>query len=238
MKIEDVKKLFPENWEKPKNPVGYCYVTYCVDTGEFYIGKKMSPRFIDTYYGSGTVVKQWKSLKYELVHWVIHWAATDSELLEQEYKAVGEARNFVRDCVNLLPGGSPAMLGRKHSPETLQKMKESAKKIQHKPLSQETKDRISASNIGKHSKTAEERKAVGDFHRGRKRPEETCKKIGDSKRGANNPNFGKPRDEETKKKISEAQKGRKFTPEHREKLRQARQNYLAKIRGGHDNGKK
>ena len=95
------------------------------------------------------------------------------------------------------------------NPETIQKMRESASKIKHKPMSQKTKDKISASNKGKHNKSKEQREAIGNFHRGRKRSEETCRKIGDSKRGENNPNYGKPRSEEVKRKISEANKRRK-----------------------------
>ena len=238
MKIEEVKKNFPENWNTWENAIGYCYITYCNNTNEFYLGKKQSSKFISTYYGSGSVVKEWKHLKYSLEHWPISWTTTTQELLNQERNWITKGQSLGNCCVNKLPGGAPAMLGKKHSPETIQKMRESAKKIKHQPMSQETKNKISAANVGKHNKTEEQRKAVGDFHRGRKRSAETCEKIGDSKRGTNNPNFGKPRDEETKRKISEAQKGRKFTPEHREKLRQARLNYLAKIRGGQGNGKK
>lgn len=237
MKIEDIKKLFPENWDKGENPVGYCYVTYCLNTEEFYVGKKQSPRFVEAYYGSGVAPQLWKSLEYDLEHWAISWATDPYELLEQEVDWINKAQEL-STCANRDPGGSPAGIGHNLSPEVKQQLREIALKREHRPLSQVTKDRISASNIGKHNKTEEQRKAVGDFHRGRKRSEETCKRIGDSKRGTNNPNFGKPRDEETKRKISEAQKGRKFTPEHREKLRQARLNYLAKIRGGQGNGKK
>ena len=220
MTMEEIKNVFPEEWKPVKNSVGYCYVTYCLDTDEFYVGKRKAKNFSQTYYGSGTVVKRWKADNLNLEHWPISWATDSQKLLNQENDWVFKAK-LMKGCVNIKPGGTPAMLGRHHSEETKQKMRESALKIKHKPLSQETKDRISASNIGKHNKTAEERKAIGDLHRGRKRSAETCRNIGLSKTGEKNPNFGKPRSEETKRKISEAQKGRKFTPEHREKLRQA-----------------
>ena len=207
MNIEEVKKNFPENWNKWENAIGYCYLTYCHNTGEFYVGKKQNAQFIDTYYGSGTAVKNWKRMKYHLEHWPISWTTTTQELLNHECEWVTKAQTFM-DCVNLKPGGASAMSGRKHSPETIQKMRESAKKIKHTPMSQETKNKISKANKGKHNKTEEQRKAVGDFHRGRKRSEETCKKIGDSKRGKNNPNFGKPRDEETKAKIATSNIGK------------------------------
>ena len=220
--IEEVKKYFPEVSAPNEDVVGYCYVTYCLDTGQIYIGKKNSTKFVDTYYGSGITVKCWKiMMKYKLDHWSISWSNDKQVLLTQESDWVSLAKQvFNDDCVNVRPGGAPAMLGRKHSPETIEKIRESAKRIKHKPLSQETKDRISAANIGKHGMSEERRKAVGDFHRGRKRSAETCAKIGASKRGENNPFYGTHHSEETKTKISEAQKGRIFTPEHREKIRQ------------------
>lgn len=228
MTIEDVKKYFPEQWKKVPNSIGYCYVTYCLDTSEFYIGKNQAKNFSDRYYGSGAAVKRWKADGLQLDHWPISWATTAEELLEQEHTWVEEAK-LSSSCANIRPGGAPAMLGRHHTEESKKKMSESAKKVVHQPMPQEAKDKISASNKGKHTKTEEERKAVSEFHKGRKRSEETCKRIGDSKRGENNPNFGKPRSEETRRKISQAQKGRKFTPEHKAKLRQSRLNYLAKI---------
>ena len=226
---EILQKLFPENWETPKGSIGYCYVTYCKDVDQFYVGKKQSPNFLDTYFGSGKAIKLWESMRYSLENWPISWAFKSEDLLIQERTFVEMAKTL-KNCANIYAGGAPAMTGRKHSPETIQKMRESAKKIKHQPMSQETKDRISKANMGKHSKTEEERRAVGDFHRGRKRSAETCKRIGLSKSGENNPNFGKPRSEETKRKISQAQVGRKFTPEHKEKLRQARLRYLEKMR--------
>lgn len=165
MKIEEVKAIFPENWNMPEGFVGYCYVTYCVNTGNFYIGKKQAKKFVPTYYGSGSTVKHWKNKKFTLEHWPISWAHDNMELLNQEYWSVKHAENYI-ECANIHPGGAPAMLGRHHSEETKQKMREAALKIKHGPMSQETKDRISASNIGKHNKIAEERQAVSDFHKG------------------------------------------------------------------------
>lgn len=223
MVIEEIKQYFPENWDTQGAAIGYCYITYCPNTDKIYIGKKQSSKFLDSYYGSGVSVKHWKTQKYVLLHWPISWATTGQELMDQEHTWVAKAREIMgENCANVRPGGAPAMLGKKHSPETIQKMRESAKRVVHQPMSQETKDKIAASNVGKHNKTDEERKAVGDFHRGRKRSEETCRRIGESKRGKKNPNFGKPRSEETKKKIRDAQKGRPLTPEHRANLKRSK----------------
>ena len=53
---------------------------------------------------------------------------------------------------------------------------------------------------------------------GRKYSEETCRKLSESLKGENNPNWGKPRSEETKKKISESQKGKIISKESMMKM--------------------
>lgn len=58
--------------------------------------------------------------------------------------------------------------------------------------------------------------------KGRKHTEETKRLLSIDSSGANNANFGKHKSDETKQKMSDSQKGRKFTDDHREKLRQAK----------------
>jgi hypothetical protein len=58
--------------------------------------------------------------------------------------------------------------------------------------------------------------------KGRKHTEETKRLLSIASSGANNANFGKHKSDETKQKMSDSQKGRKFTDDHREKLRQAK----------------
>jgi len=61
--------------------------------------------------------------------------------------------------------------------------------------------------------TAEQRKRMGDSHRGFKHSPEVCKKYSESKKGEKNPMFGKHHTEETKKRQSLATKGKPKPPE-------------------------
>lgn len=95
---------------------------------------------------------------------------------------------------------------------------------------------------------------IVEFHKGRKRSPETCKKIGDSLRGRSNANKGKKRSiehcvkmsrllkgrpgnkdfrhtEESKKKMSESSKGKLHTEETKRKI----SNILKNTKLGHEN---
>lgn len=107
----------------------------------------------------------------------------------------GNAGIFIVQTDEINERKRQAILGRKHTEQTKQKL----------------------SQIGKEkSRTDEFRRKVSEFHKGRKRSEETCLKIGDSQRG-------KQISDETKIKMTNAKKG-KSRPKHSletiEKIRQ------------------
>ena len=58
-------------------------------------------------------------------------------------------------------------------------------------------------------------------NKGKRYTDETRRKISESLKGENNPNFGKFFSEETRRKMSEAKKGRTLSEEHRKKLADA-----------------
>ena len=109
-------------------------------------------------------------------------------------------------------GTKHPMHGKKHSAETILKMKSSHKgQVSHnkgKTLSEETKRKIS-DGLKDRVVSKETREKIGKAHKGMVHTEEAKRKISDGHRGEKNHNFGKPKSEETKKKISEAQKGEK-----------------------------
>lgn len=90
-----------------------------------------------------------------------------------------------------------AITGKRHTEETIQKLKELHKGEKHnwygKRLSEEAKRKIGDANRGEKN---------GMY--GKRVSEETRKKIGDACRGEKHYNFGKPRSEETKRKLREA----------------------------------
>lgn len=91
------------------------------------------------------------------------------------------------NLMNLTDGGE-GLLGKKHSKETIDKMRLSAKGV-----------------------SPAARAAALAFHTGRKMPEEQRRKIGDSSRGCS-------LSENHKRKISERKKGVVFSDTHKEKL--------------------
>lgn len=130
-----------------------------------------------------------------------------------------------------------SQLGYRHSLEARRKMSESKKGERNytygKPLSEETRRKISVANLGKHhgeetrrkmreAWTPERRWAQNDRQRGKARSAETRAKISAALTGERNPNYGKPRSEETRRKISEARMGQRLSEETRLKISEAR----------------
>jgi len=95
-------------------------------------------------------------------------------------------------------------MGRKHTPESIQKMRKAA--IGRK-LSLETRTKISASLIGKPSRNA-----------GHKWTDEHREKMVEANSGSKNPMYGRIQSEETRLKISEKAKGRVPSLEARKKM--------------------
>jgi hypothetical protein len=74
---------------------------------------------------------------------------------------------------NIAAGGDRGMLGRKHSEETIEKIKKS---LRGRPVSDEFRAKLSLAGKGR-KKTAEHAAKIGDALRGQKRTEEQCNRI-------------------------------------------------------------
>ena len=116
------------------------------------------------------------------------------------------------------------MLGKKHSPETIQKILEARKGFRH---TDEAKQAIGEAARNRSEETLEKIRNAsrGRTHmRGKKLPEEVKRKIGESNKGKHFYWLGKSPTEEHREKISKSLKGRPkppMTEETKEKLRQA-----------------
>lgn len=109
--------------------------------------------------------------------------------------------------IERMSGENNPNYGKKMSDECRAKMSESAKKRKHKPLSDETKNKISAA-----------RKKQGNFRIGKHHSEEAKRKISESNKGKivvmtedqkkkiSATMKGRPKSEETRRRMSEAQK--------------------------------
>jgi group I intron endonuclease len=125
---------------------------------------------------------------------------------------------------------SAAQKGRKHSPETRQKISlgnkgknlgrkrspETSEKIRKTMATPEMKKRLREAHLGRHNPSEEARKRMRDAAVGRIRSPETCQKLSDALRG-------RTFSVETREKISKANKGKVRTKEVKEKLSLARQ---------------
>lgn len=108
--------------------------------------------------------------------------------------------------------GRPGIKGVKHTPESIQKMKDYHKN--KPPASEETRRKISESNKGR-VVSEETRRKIGESNSGKIRTEETKKKLSEARKRR------PPPSEETRRKISEASKGKTHTVSEatKEKLR-------------------
>lgn len=101
-------------------------------------------------------------------------------------------------------GSGNPMYGKKHTPESIEKIREAGRK----ECKQSTKDKISASNSGK-VRTDEQRRTISDAHKGIKPSLESRLKNSQANLGAKNHFYGKKHSEETKRKISETKRLKK-----------------------------
>lgn len=116
---------------------------------------------------------------------------------------------------------------RKHTAEVRQKMSDSHKGKKRRPLSEETKAKISASNKGR-VVTDETRKRQSDSHKGKKWGEEQKRKMKEIirnvvrtpewRKNISNGLRGKKRTPEFAKAVGDRCRGKKHTDEHKEKI--------------------
>jgi group I intron endonuclease len=193
--------------------ITFLYIKTHNVTGLKYFGKTTQEPY--TYPGSG---KRWKShLKKHGndVTTEIHGSYTDEEKLVAAALTFSHENNIVKDKIwaNLMEenGLDGALPGKPLSDET--KMKLSAAKSGEnnpnygKTPSDETKKKLSAALSG------ENHPLYGKTH-----SDETKMKMSAALSGENNPNYGKTASDETKKKLSAAQSGKTHSDETKKKL--------------------
>ena len=223
-----------------------CWTVYCHTTpsGKRYIGitsRKPEDRwqngngYKNTLFGRAIEKHRWENIKHEILD--TNLTEDEAKRLEKEY--IEKYRTFVHfsDCngYNCTLGGE-GVIGWEPSEETKNKIGESniGKHSHNKgiPRDIETKRKISESHKGIHP-TKEARTRMSEAHKGKHHTPETRKKMSEAKKGKHN-------SKEHNRKISESKKGDKnyiygkhHTPETRKKMSEVKKGKPSNTTGKH-----
>lgn len=88
--------------------IGYIYITFNIKTKQIYVGKKESPTYVKTYYGSGVRIRRWirKHGTEDLRNAMIDTAETLDELNSKERVWIALVKRTYGDkCLNYAVGG-------------------------------------------------------------------------------------------------------------------------------------
>lgn len=230
----------------------FIYVTTNLVNGKQYIGSHYG-RESDSYLGSGAIFKN-ALKKYGKENFIrdilIECEINDNLILEQKY--ISDLNTLYPNGYNLTKNGGFNIFteelrsklsnkkkgrvgpnkGKKFSEETRRKMSEARKGIKLGSCSEEIKEKIRQSNLGKKRSIETKRKLskslsgrklseqtkekMSNFQKGRIKSEEERKNISESKKGQKNPIYGKnpwnkgktgfKHSEKTKQKMRESHK--------------------------------
>jgi hypothetical protein len=214
----------------------YVYVYRLLDGTPIYVGKGSGIRFLNHYPRKTHVGNKLRSIRknemYSLLPEIINVENENAAFkLEKELiSKYGRLDLNTGPLYNKTSGGD-GVSGRRFTDEDRVKISQRMSGEKHprygKPLSQETKDKISRSNTGKNP-SEEARKKMRESQSGRKHSKETIEKMRVSSAGRSVPmehieylrsiNLGKTPSEETRKKMSQARMGMRVSEESKEKI--------------------
>lgn len=213
------------------------YKTTNLINGKFYVGQDSNNN--PEYLGSGLNLQRAikKYGRKNFIKETLEICSTQAELNEKEKYWIKETKAQELGY-NIADGGNG---GNTYTEETRQRISEQFKGRYISPETIEKRRQTRAKNPEKYKLSEERKKAIGDFHRGKKISEEQKQKnsermknftnysseflkmqSGENKKGEKHPMWGKKHTEEAKKKQSEAHKknpakywlGKKQSPEH------------------------
>lgn len=210
---------------------GYIYIIENDINGKLYVGQTVNPykreidHFSQTPESTNCLTVHKAMGKYGSEHFefvLIDTASSQKELDAKEKYWIKTLNSLRPRGYNLTEGGhGGSMLGRKHSPETLAKMRD-CKLGEKNPAfgkkhTKKWKENMSKRMQGrKHplygtTPSEETKKKLRDSHKGKKPSAKTRQKMSNAHAGENNAFFGKKHTEETRKKMRESAKHRPKT---------------------------
>lgn len=206
-------------------PYGYIYKTINLINGKMYIGQKKSSKVVNSYFGSGALMKKAieKYGKENFSREILDWAETFEELQEKEQYWIAYYNAYESDDFYNLDKGGKGILGYKHTKKAKEKISENnARYWKGKSLhpntmeaAKEARKKLAEEGKLKRRGYTEEQKqkyslAMKEYYKththpnkGKHSSEETRQKLRESHLGKSNGHKGIPLSEETKKKVSE-----------------------------------
>lgn len=234
--------------ERWKSKDRWCVYKHTSPSGKVYIGmtNNTKNRWRQNGIGYKTQPIFWRAIKKygweNFTHEIICCDLTMEDAQQAEVDLIEKHNSTDRDFgYNVSIGGSYMAVEAAHSPESIEKARQTRRKNREagkkdprigRKYPPEFGRKVSASLkgvmagekhplYGKHL-SEETRKKIGDAHRGKKLSEEHKRKMSESLKGLlageKNPNYGKSPSQETRDKISKANKGRPKSEEAKRKM--------------------
>ena len=204
-------------------PYGNCMIIYKTTNlinGKFYVGKdeRNKPDYLGSGINLNRAIKKYG--KENFIKEVLEVCSTREELIEREKYWIKETKAQELGY-NIADGGwggntydeetkqrvSQFFKGRYVSPETIEKRKETRRKKEQE-------------NLDAYKLSEEQKKVIGDFHRGKEISEEHRKRCSEYMKNFTNysPEFLELQKSENKRGEKGSMWGKKHTPETREKM--------------------
>jgi len=173
---------------------GYIYKTTNLLNNKAYIGQHRG-EFNPNYYGSGIIIRRAieKDGKQNFKIEVLAWSLSDEQQNILEKKFIADCRNILgkENVYNISEGGDgkfwevPPMLGKHHSKESIEKIRQSNTGLKR---TKETCERIGRAQLGRGKSEGEKEKRRNTLKaNGYKCSEETKERIRQTKIGDKNP---------------------------------------------------
>jgi group I intron endonuclease len=217
----------------------FIYKTVNLLSGKYYIGMHSTDNLDDGYLGSGTYLRLAikKHGKENFKREILEFCNSRKELKSLEEQIVNLREIAKKECMNMRVGGSGEDYKKPITTETRKKMSEShigkVSGMTGKTHTKETRKKISEAGKGRDVSDIHKQK-ISEWNRQR------WNAMDDSDRKFMKLKFthNAPHTEEAKSKMSKSHMGKKLSEEHKNKISQSKKNPSEETRYKYGNGKR